>query len=223
MEALELDFNSYKIDTEQVLERLRSQVEGLETELDQALEKVEKLEHQLQVSNEKVHSLESIDLDFTMQKARQAEIVQEHEQDRSNFENTISQLESEKMSFEDEVAGLKEKLAASQADHAAVVQQLEGQATNLERSLDIGGDTQKLNEADQEINRLTVETTKLRVSMADMERTYLDNIKGLEREMALIEAEADQVSSNQTISRAESICSRCSFRSWMQSNKSFKT
>lgn len=200
LQALRLELGSSDSEKQEMVERLRSQIDALQSELEQALGKIETLEQQLAQDRERTNALESVELEFTMAKARHAEMLNQHEVESKALQDIISKLESEKSEHEENYFNAKERITVLEAEHNRQIQSAEARTTQLQRQLDekvreVSESTplQKLNEADKEINRLTVELTTAKVAMADMERNYIDKVKGLEREMALIEAEADQV------------------------------
>ena len=217
LERLRNKHKEYETGSEEKLQRLRNQVEALQSELEKAMSKVEKLEGQLADADDNRIKAETMELDLTMANARNAELLNQHKTTVQSMEQKIDSLEKKIDSldmqnkeltlsmnapsdYEKECKKLKQQLSNAQdqleaieTDHESKLKGLETRIQELTNELDVERSKAALEINHQdEVTRLTAELRRLHLDKTTMEREHADRVEKLEKEMETIEVETDQ-------------------------------
>jgi len=163
LQRLRAKHSTYEEESEEALDRLRNQVEALQSELGDAMTKIERLENEAACYEAGKRTkaaydadIERMELELTMTKARHAELENEHAAKVEELEKKIGDLEQ----------------------------------ANLDLSTEVPADAQK--QFDEEAGTLTTELTKSQMKLADLEMEHTMKIKSLEDGIKTLTAELEE-------------------------------
>ena len=174
LQRLRVKHSTYEEESEEALDRLRNQVEALQSELGDAMTKIERLENEAACYEDGKRTkaaydadIERMELELTMTKARHAELENEHAAKVEELEKKIGNLEQ----------------------------------ANLDLSTEVPADAQK--QFDEEAGTLTTELTKSQMKLADLEMEYTMKIKSLEDGIKTLTAElGEKKTENENLQKA---------------------
>lgn len=219
MERLHDKHSDYKEESVETVQRLQAQVEALQSELDIAMTKVEDLESEMEHADRKeqrrLQQSETMELELTMTKARQADLIAEHAKEIQSLNEKIQNSEKADIKNKDTVDSEKEqlikdlnqckiKLADMEMSYSRKVQDLEGRIQQHEEERKERSHSSSFSksqrELDSEVTRLTVELTKAQMKQADDQRNHFAKVNRLEQELQQLETDSqNELQSKQAV------------------------